>query len=133
MDVSEMDQTWVPSRYICWFSFQHVLNSDVWDLKISNALGLGSYVLNRTKNGSVHSMVWILDAQYHLKTKCFRSDFRHCLKSELLDNRTIIDVPKSKHSTVLCRQWCWGWMFMGYADEGGVTLEDFKYVTVCLL
>ena len=40
--------------------------------------GLGSYVLNRTKNGSVHSMVWISDARYRLKIKHFRSDFRHC-------------------------------------------------------
>ena len=41
-------------------------------------------------------MVWILDAQYCLKTECFHSDFKHCLKSELFDNRTIIDAPKSE-------------------------------------
>ena len=84
------------NRDVCWFGFQHVLISDAWDLKISNVFGLGSCVLNRTKNGSVHSMAWISDAQYHLKTELFCSDFTHCVDFGLFENIDIIDAPKSK-------------------------------------
>ena len=35
------------------------------------------------------------------KSECFCLDFRHCLKSELFDNRTIIDEPKSERVRIL--------------------------------
>ena len=52
----------------------------------------------------VLSYVRISDAQKHLITKLFCPDFRQCLKTELFDNRRIIDAPKSERIRISALQ-----------------------------
>ena len=79
----------------CWFGFR-TLDFRCWGLNNLYALTERVLLYNLTRNGLVHSSVWISDARYCPKSKQNRSNFRRCLKSELFDNQTIIDCPKSK-------------------------------------